>query len=275
MNYTAGIDVGSTYTKAVILDADHQIVGRAMLHTGFRLAEAAETAFRKAREQAGIGEDGVAYVVSTGIGRHQVSFSDTQVTDLSAHARGACYFFPKTRTVLDVGGQTMKASRVDGVGKVRSFRLNDKCAAGTGAFLEKTARYMGFSIEEISPLIETSKEPVTISSVCAVFAESEVINHISNGCAPSDIMHGAIVSLVDRSAQLMKRVQMEPEYTLVGGILRIQTMARVVSKRLKVEVNVPPGDMPQYTAAVGAALLAQRRLQKLAEVAAVLDSVEG
>ena len=275
MNYTAGIDVGSTYTKAVILDADHQIVGRAMLHTGFRLAEAAETAFRKAREQAGIGEDGVAYVVSTGIGRHQVSFSDTQVTDLSAHARGACYFFPKTRTVLDVGGQTMKASRVDGVGKVRSFRLNDKCAAGTGAFLEKTARYMGFSIEEISPLIETSKEPVTISSVCAVFAESEVINHISNGCAPSDIMHGAIVSLVDRSAQLMKRVQMEPEYTLVGGILRIQTMARVVSKRLKVEVNVPPGDMPQYTAAVGAALLAQRRLQKLAEVAAEPDSVEG
>lgn len=275
MNYTAGIDVGSTYTKAVILDADHQIVGRAMLHTGFRLAEAAETAFCKAREQAGIGEAGVAYVVSTGIGRHQVSFSDTQVTDLSAHARGACYFFPKTRTVLDVGGQTMKASRVDGVGKVRSFRLNDKCAAGTGAFLEKTARYMGFSIEEISPLIETSKEPVTISSVCAVFAESEVINHISNGCAPSDIMHGAIVSLVDRSAQLMKRVQMEPEYTLVGGILRIQTMARVVSKRLKVEVNVPPGDMPQYTAAVGAALLAQRRLQKLAEVAAEPDSVEG
>jgi (R)-2-hydroxyacyl-CoA dehydratese activating ATPase len=275
MNYTAGIDVGSTYTKAVILDADHQVAGRAMLHTGFRLAEAAETAFREAREQAGIGEDGVAYVVSTGIGRHQVSFSDTQVTDLSAHARGACYFFPKTRTVLDVGGQTMKASRVDGAGKVRSFRLNDKCAAGTGAFLEKTARYMGFSIEEISPLIETSKEPVTISSVCAVFAESEVINHISNGCAPSDIMHGAIVSLVDRSAQLMKRVQMEPEYTLVGGILRIQTMARVVSKRLKVEVNVPPGDMPQYTAAIGAALLAQRRLQKLAEVAEEPDSVEG
>jgi predicted CoA-substrate-specific enzyme activase len=275
MNYTAGVDVGSTYTKAVILDADHQIAGRAMLHTGFRLAEAAETAFRKAREQAGIGEDGVAYVVSTGIGRHQVSFSDTQVTDLSAHARGACYFFPKTRTILDVGGQTMKASRVDGVGKVRSFRLNDKCAAGTGAFLEKTARYLGFSIEEISPLIETSKEPVTISSVCAVFAESEVINHISNGCAPSDIMHGAIVSLVDRSAQLMKRVGMEPEYTLVGGILRIQTMARVVSKRLKVDVNVPPGDMPQYTAAVGAALLAQRRLQKLAEVAAEPDSVEG
>jgi predicted CoA-substrate-specific enzyme activase len=275
MNYTAGIDVGSTYTKAVILDADHQVAGRAMLHTGFRLAEAAETAFREAREQAGIGEDRVAYVVSTGIGRHQVSFSDTQVTDLSAHARGACYFFPKTRTVLDVGGQTMKASRVDGAGKVRSFRLNDKCAAGTGAFLEKTARYMGFSIEEISPLIETSKEPVTISSVCAVFAESEVINHISNGCAPSDIMHGAIVSLVDRSAQLMKRVQMEPEYTLVGGILRIQTMARVVSKRLKVEVNVPPGDMPQYTAAIGAALLAQRRLQKLAEVAEEPDSVEG
>ena len=266
MSYTAGVDVGSTYTKAVILNADNQIVGRAVLHTGFKLAEAAAAALRQAREQAGLPDDGIAYIVSTGIGRHQVPFSDTQVTDLSAHARGACYFFPNTRTVLDVGGQTMKASRVDGVGKVRSFRLNDKCAAGTGAFLEKTARYMGYGIEEISPLVETSKEPVAISSVCAVFAESEVINHISNGCSPADIMHGAIVSLVDRSAQLMKRVQMEPEYTLVGGILRISTMARVVSHRLKAAVNVPPGDMPQYTAAVGAAPLAQRRLHKLAEV---------
>ncbi len=265
MKHTAGIDVGSTYTKAAILSAENEIVGRAMVHTGFKLAEAAATAFRLAREQAGVPEDGVGYVVSTGIGRHQVAFSDTQVTDLSAHARGACYFFPNTKTILDVGGQTMKASRVDGVGKVRSFRLNDKCAAGTGAFLEKTARYMGYNIEEISPLIETSKEPVAISSVCAVFAESEVINHISNGCAPADIMHGAIVSLVDRSAQLMKRVQMEPEYTLVGGILRVSTMARVVSKKLKVAVNVPPGDMAQYTAAVGAALLAQRRLHKIAD----------
>ena len=263
MTYTAGIDVGSTYTKAIVLSEDGRIVGKAMGNTGFRLTEAAQSAFAEACAGAGLRQDDIAYVVSTGYGRYQVPFRDSQATDLSAQARGAVYFFPKTRTILDVGGQTMKASRLDEQGRVRAFRLNDKCAAGTGAFLEKTARYLGYNITEIGPLIETSKEAVAISSVCAVFAESEVINHVSSGCAPGDIMHGAIASLVERSAQLMKRVQMEPEYTLVGGMLRFSTMARVVSGKVKAPVNVPPGDMAQYTAAVGAAILAQRRLAKL------------
>lgn len=267
--YTAGIDVGSTYTKAVIFSEEGRIVGRGMVNTGFRLADASKRAYYQALAQAGLAEHHVGYVVSTGYGRFQVPFRDVQVTDLSAQARGATFFFPRTKTVLDVGGQTMKASRLD-QGKVRSFRLNDKCAAGTGAFLEKTARYLNYKIEEIGPLIATSKEPVTISSVCAVFAESEVINHVSSGATPADIMHGAIVSLVDRSVQLMKRVQMEPEYTVVGGILRFETMVRVVGEKLNATVNVPPGDLVQYTAAVGAAILAQQRLKKLqsGEVAA-------
>lgn len=260
--FTAGIDVGSTYTKAAILGADGQLVGKGIVNTGFRLPEAAGQAFHQALDRAGVAESDVAYTVSTGYGRFQVPFRDVQVTDLSAQARGACYFFPKTMTVLDVGGQTMKASRLDGNGKVRSFRLNDKCAAGTGAFLEKTARYLGYRIEEIGPLISTSREPVGISSVCAVFAESEVINHVSAGCTPADIMHGAIVSLVDRSVQLMKRAQMEPEFTLVGGILRFDTMVRVIRERLNAHANVPPDDLAQYTAAVGAAILGQRRLRK-------------
>jgi predicted CoA-substrate-specific enzyme activase len=251
----------------VILREDGQLVGKGITNTGFRLVEAAMRAYQQALAQAGLTESDVAYVVSTGYGRYQVPFRDVQVTDLTAHARGACFLFPNTRTVLDVGGQTMKASRLDERGKVRSFRLNDKCAAGTGAFLEKTARYLGYNIEEIGPLIATSKEVVPISGVCAVFAESEVINHLSSGCAPADIMHGAIVSLVDRSIQLMKRVRMEPEFTLVGGIMRFETMVRVVSERLKADVNVPPGDLVQYTGAIGAAVLAHRRLQKLRFVA--------
>lgn len=261
--YTAGIDVGSTYTKAILLDAQGKIVGKGMNATGFRLAEAASQAYELALTEAGLDASAVSYVAGTGYGRFQIPFCDVQVTDLSAQARGAFYFFPNTRTVLDVGGQTMKASRLGERGKVRQFRLNDKCAAGTGAFLEKTARYMGYRIEEIGPLIDTSKDAVGISSVCAVFAESEVINHVSSGSTPADIMHGAIVSLVDRSVQLMKRVQMEPEFTLVGGILRFDTMVRVVRERLKTNANVPPGDLPQYTGALGAAILAQRRLQKL------------
>lgn len=264
MIFTAGIDVGSTYTKAVIMSEDQKLLGKGMVITGFKLIEAAQRAYNLALEQTGLTEDKVSYIATTGYGRFLVPFRDVYVTDLSAHARGACYFFPNTRTVLDVGGQTMKASKVELGGKVKSFRLNDKCAAGTGAFLEKTARYMNYKIEEIGPLMATSKEPVTISSVCAVFAESEVINWVSAGATPADIMHGAMVSLVDRSVQLMKRVGAEPEYTLVGGILRFETMARVVSEKLNAKVNVPPGNWPQFTAAVGAAILAHRRLQKLA-----------
>jgi predicted CoA-substrate-specific enzyme activase len=260
---TAGLDVGSTYTKAVIQAEDGEILGKALTSTGFRLREVARTIYEQALEDAGLAEDDVSYVIATGAGRHQVDFKDLQVTDLTAGARGAGFLFPGTRTILDVGGQTMKASRVDEAAKVLSFRLNDKCAAGTGAFLEKTARYMGYDTEEISALMTTSKEPVPISGVCAVFAESEVINHLSLGTAPADIMQGAIESLTGRSVQLMKRVRADPEFTLIGGILRFETMGRAVSEMLEAEVNVPDGDMVQFVSALGCAILARRRLEKL------------
>ena len=263
MTITAGIDVGSTYIKAILLDEEKRILSRDLRPTGFRLAESARAAFQACLEQAGLTEQDVRYVVATGIGRHQVEFKDLHVTDLTATARGAGFLFPGTRTVLDVGGQTMKASRIDNVFQVLSFRLNDKCAAGTGAFLEKTARYMGFTTEEIGPLVLTSKEPVPISGVCAVFAESEVINHLSLGTPPSEIMQGAIESLTDRSVQLMKRVKGEAEYTLVGGILRFETMARTVRKQLDSEVNVPDPDTVQFVAALGSAILGHRRLAML------------
>ncbi len=263
MSFTAGIDVGSTYTKAVILDGDGEIAARAMLSTGCRLAEAATQAYEQALALSGLTERDIAYVASTGFGRYQVAFRDVQVTDITAQARGARYLFPATKTVLDVGGQTMKASRLDERGKVVSFRVNDKCAAGTGAFLEKTARYMGYETAQIGALTSTSTTPVTISSVCAVFAESEVINHVSEGQTPADIMHGAIASLADRAVQLMKRVKMEPEFTLLGGILRFATMEAVMHHRLKHEVNVPPDDLAQFTGAIGAAILAHQRLNKV------------
>jgi (R)-2-hydroxyacyl-CoA dehydratese activating ATPase len=266
MIYTAGIDVGSTYTKAVILNEVDEIAGRAMSPTGFKLREASHQVYHDALESSGLLETDVRYVVATGYGRHMVPFSDVQVTDLTAGARGTMFLFPGTRTILDVGGQTMKATRIDETAKVKSFRLNDKCAAGTGAFLEKTARYMGYNTREIGPLVATSKHPAPISGVCAVFAESEVINHLSQGIYPADIMQGAISSLVDRSIQLMKRVKLEPEFTLIGGILRFETMAQVVRQELGADVNVPAGDLVQYVCALGAALLGRRRLQKLREL---------
>ncbi|MCP3902267.1 MAG: 2-hydroxyglutaryl-CoA dehydratase [Planctomycetes bacterium] len=263
MTITAGIDVGSTYTKAVIINDGREILGQRMRPTGFKLEEASRGTFDGALDDAGLSADDVEYLIATGSGRHQVAFKDVHVTDLTASARGAAFLFPGTRTVLDVGGQTMKASRLDETAKVKSFRLNDKCAAGTGAFLEKTARYMGFTTKEIGPLMATSKESVPISGVCAVFAESEVINHLSLGTPPSDIMQGAIESLVGRSVQLIKRVKAQPEFTLIGGILRFDTMADAVREQLKAEVNVPEPEMVQFVAALGAAILGQIRLRKL------------
>jgi predicted CoA-substrate-specific enzyme activase len=261
MTLVAGIDVGSTYTKCVVLDG-HDIVGTAMRSTGFLLAAAADKVLAESLAAAGRDRAEVGYVVATGTGRHQVPFKDVHVTDLTAAARGARHHFPGTRTVLDIGGQTMKASRLDDAGKVKSFRLNDKCAAGTGAFLEKTARYMGFSTEEIGALLATSKAPVPISGVCAVFAESEVINHLSLGTPPADIMQGAIESLVGRSVQLLKRAHAEPEYTLVGGILRFGSLARAVAERLGHAVNVLDGAAVQRVAAHGAAILGRLRLAR-------------
>jgi (R)-2-hydroxyacyl-CoA dehydratese activating ATPase len=265
MSITAGIDVGSTYSKAAVVGADGALLGIGIAATGFRLDEAAEAALAQACEAAGVERGEIAYLASTGYGRYMVSRRDVQVTDLTAQAWGARRFFPRTRTVLDVGGQTMKAMRLDERGKVQSFRLNDKCAAGTGAFLEKTARYLGFRIEEMVDTVTDGEaaEPVPISGVCAVFAESEVINHVSAGASPNEIMHGAMRSLVQRSVQLMKRVKMEPEFTLVGGIMRFPTMIRVMREHLSEGVNVPPEALVQYTGAIGAAVLARRRLERV------------
>ncbi len=260
---TAGLDVGSTYTKVVIQDGGGEILAMEMAPTGFRLREIAREVYDRTLASAGLAESDIDYVIATGSGRHQVDFKNVHVTDLTAAARGAGFLFPGTRTILDIGGQTMKASRVDEAAQVVSFRLNDKCAAGTGAFLEKTARYMGYSTEEIGALMTTSKEPVPISGVCAVFAESEVINHLSMGTPPADIMQGAIESLTNRSVQLMKRVRAEPEYTLIGGILRFETLGREVSHQLDAEVNIPAGEMVQFVSALGCAILARRRLEKL------------
>lgn len=265
LRVTAGIDVGSTYTKVLLLREDRVILGRALEPTGFRLTEVAEGSLARLVASAGLESEQVGYVVATGYGRHQAPFADIHATDLTASARGARFLFPDTQTVLDVGGQTMKATRIDERGKVKTFRLNDKCAAGTGAFLEKTARYLGYATEEIGPLVATSKEFPSISGVCAVFAESEVINHLSQGVAPADIMHGAIVSLVGRSVQLMKRARMEAPFTLIGGILRYETMARVARESLSGVVHVPDGDLPQFVPALGAAWLGQQRLTKIAD----------
>lgn len=261
MTYTIGLDIGSTYTKGVILDSDERIVARHMKPSGSRLQEVAAEVKKETARVAGIEEGDIAYCITTGFGRHQFADRDLQVTDLTAAARGATFQFPATRTILDIGGQTMKASRIDAAKKVRTFRLNDKCASGTGMFLEKTVRYMGFDTEDIDGLLENATEAVSISGVCTVFAESEVINHLSNSVSPDNIMLGAGMSLMGRSVQLLRRVKVEEQLTLVGGILRWGRIAQAISENLKIEVNVAEGDLPQYTSALGCAILGHLRLR--------------
>ena len=261
MSYTIGLDIGSTYTKGVILDSDERIVARHMKPSGSRLQEVAAEVKKETARVAGIEEGDISYCITTGFGRHQFADRDLQVTDLTAAARGATFQFPGTRTILDIGGQTMKASRIDAAKKVRTFRLNDKCASGTGMFLEKTVRYMGFDTKDIDGLLENATEAVSISGVCTVFAESEVINHLSNSVSPDNIMLGAGMSLMGRSVQLLRRVKIEEELTLVGGILRWGRIAQAISENLKIEVNVAEGDLPQYTSALGCAILGHLRLR--------------
>lgn len=271
--YTLGLDIGSTYTKGIILDDKNNIVARSMKPSGARLQEAAAEVKREAARLAGLEVRDIAYCITTGYGRHQFDDRDLQVTDLTAAAQGASFLFPNTRTVLDIGGQTMKASRIDAVKKVKTFRLNDKCASGTGMFLEKTVRYMGFDTEDIDGLLENATEAVSISGVCTVFAESEVINHLSNSVSPENIMFGAGMSLMGRSVQLLKRVKIEEELTLVGGILRWGRIAQAISEDLKIKVNVAEGDLPQFTSALGCAILGHLRLRTSPSSRAKLQAV--
>jgi predicted CoA-substrate-specific enzyme activase len=261
----AGIDIGSTYSKAVVIDGSGKVVGRAVRRTGFKLAQASEAVFDELVADAGLTREQVTYVASTGYGRHTVPFRNTQLTELTAHAHAAVHLFPGTRTILDIGGQDIKAIRVDGNGRVKAFRLNDKCAAGTGAFLEKTARYLGLTTDDIGPYASRSTNPKPVSSVCAVFAESEVISHLANGVPAEDIMMGAMVALGGRAVQLMRRVGLEPGFMLTGGMTRNSAMIKALEENLKAKLSVASDGLGQLNGALGAALLGLRRAQKLIE----------
>ncbi len=263
MTYVVGLDIGSTYTKAIMLDGDCKVAGTAVRRTGFKLAQASEAVFEDLLANAGRKREDVIYVGATGYGRYTVPFRHAQITELTAHAQAAVHLFPDTRTILDIGGQDIKAIKVDGEGRVKAFRLNDKCAAGTGAFLEKTARYLGLTTQDIGPYAMRSTDPKSISSVCAVFAESEVISHLSNGIPAEDIMMGAMISLGGRAVQLMRRVGLEPGFMLTGGMTRNEAMVRALEQALGERFHVAPNGLGQLNGAYGAAYLGLRRVQKL------------
>lgn len=264
--YTAGIDLGSRMTKAVILSEDGTLMSKSKAPTGVDITGAAEKSLQKALDEAGLNRDEVVYVASTGFGRYQVPFRDIQITEMTCHAKGAIAEFPKTRSILDVGAQNSRAMRVEPNSRVEAFRMNDKCASGAGRFLERVSKSLELELEDIGHLSLQAKDPQEISSVCAVLAESEVINHVTEGRTPEDILAGAHKSIADRVANLLKQMGVEEEVTLTGGISNNLGMVRALEQSLGIKMNVSKA--AEYAGAHGAALWAIDRWHKKNEKAA-------
>lgn len=271
----AGIDVGSGLTKAVILqrrrDDAPRVIGRALVRTGTDLNGTARRAFERALEAAGVGSGEVAYIAATGFGRASVSFRDIQITDITSAARGAWHLLPGTRSVLDIGSQSTRAISLTDGGKVHLFKSNDKCAAGSGSFIVRAARYLQVELEDVGALSLRATNPQPISSVCAVLAESEIINHVSAGVSVEDILRGIHNSLADRAALLLRRVGLGADLTFIGGVARQQGMIRALEDRLNIPVRVP--EECEYVCALGAALLGLQRYEALSRQRAVTQGV--
>ena len=254
MAYAAGVDVGSTQTKAVIVDEQKNLVARALTGTGANVIQAAQNAFEQALREAGLEEQEVEFVVGTGYGRYKVTFGNTQVTEISCHGRGAVHMFPDTRTVVDMGGQDTKAISVSPDGEILDFCMNDKCAAGTGRFLGAAASALDIALDDLGPTALRGERPVKISTTCTVFAESEVLSWLGKGKKIEDILLGVHKSIAARSAGLLRRVGIEEQVTFTGGVARNTAMVHTLNERLGLEVNV--SDESHYMGALGAALFA-------------------
>ncbi|MBI3983653.1 MAG: 2-hydroxyglutaryl-CoA dehydratase [Gemmatimonadetes bacterium] len=254
MAYAAGVDVGSTQTKAVILDEHRAIVARSLTETGANVIRAAERAYAEALQTARLREEEVEFVVGTGYGRYKVTFGNTQVTEISCHGRGAVQMFPRSRTVLDMGGQDTKAIRVSAAGEILDFCMNDKCAAGTGRFLGAAASALDIPLDQLGPTALRGERPVKISTTCTVFAESEVLSWLGKGKKIEDILLGVHQSIAARSMGLLRRVGIEEEVTFTGGVARNGAMVAALTERLGQVLNV--SDDSHYIGAVGAALFA-------------------
>ncbi len=259
MAYGAGVDVGSTQTKAVIVDERGQVAGRSLIETGANVVVAAERAFEAAKADARLQEMEVTFVAGTGYGRYRITFGDIQVTEISCHGRGAVHVFPNTRSVVDMGGQDTKAIRVDPSGTIVDFCMNDKCAAGTGRFLGAAAAALEIPLEELGPTSLRGEKPVAISTTCTVFAESEVLSWLARGKKIEDILAGVHRSTVSRAMGLMRRVGIEREVTFTGGVSKNTGIVAALNEALGFEVNVSPDS--HFMGALGAALFALDHIQ--------------
>ena len=250
MTITAGIDIGSTASKAVVMK-DKEILGAIIGPSSTNPAKTARSIFEEALEKGGVAESDVVYSVGTGYGRAHVPFANENISEISCHGRGAHFFLPSVRTILDIGGQDTKAICVDDRGALLDFSMNDKCAAGTGRFLEAIIRNMEIGLDDLEGLHFQEGEPCTISSMCSVFAESEVINLVNEGVEVPRIIKGLHISLANRVASLAKRVGLIEDVTVTGGVAKNRGVIDALAKKLKIDIKAfPDGVDPQLVGAV-------------------------
>ena len=252
--FVVGLDSGSTSTNAVVMNEAREIVASVVIRTGAKAGASAERAYREVLERAGITPDQVACTIATGYGRVSIPFADENVTEISCHGRGAHYFNPAVRTILDIGGQDSKAIHVNAAGEVTDFAMNDKCAAGTGRFLEMIARSLEISLDELGPAALESKKRLEIASMCSVFAESEVISLIANNEEKPDIAAGVCRAVAGKAYSLIRRVGLEGAYMMTGGVAQNPGVVRAVEELIGEKLFIC--DDPEIVGATGAALLA-------------------
>lgn len=257
---TAGVDIGSTASKAVVFagaEIAAQVVGPSSADPRRTAREMYETALA----QAGVRAADVACIVGTGYGRTLVDFATRNISEITCHGRGAQFLVPSVRTVIDVGGQDTKVISVDAGGNLLDFVMNDKCAAGTGRFLEAMSRSMGVPIERMADYYRTTEEACTITSMCSVFAESEVISLLNDGVDAARIVRGLLESLASRVATLGRRLGLVDDVVMTGGVAKNAGVRDAVAKRLGIRLKAFEGTDPQLVGAIGAALIATELCQ--------------
>ncbi|MGA3174919.1 MAG: acyl-CoA dehydratase activase [Syntrophorhabdales bacterium] len=252
MHYSLGIDIGSGFSKAVVC-ADRVVLSSAVIPSGGSYKQAAAAVAEAALGKAGLSAAAVSFTTATGYGAGAVDFADQSVTDISCHASGVHHLFPSAKTVVDIGAQFSKAISVDGSGRITNFILNEKCAGGSGRFLQVIARILHIEVEEIGELSMASKNPVEFTTGCAVFAESEAVSRIAEGALPADILAGVHKAMASKIVNLVTRVGLTRDIVITGGGARDIGLVKTIEAELGTDVLVP--EQPQITAALGAALM--------------------
>ena len=267
--YFAGVDIGSTMTKVVLMDKAGNLLSFIKGPTGAEHRQLANEVMRQALEQARLQIDDISYIVATGYGRLNVPFADRQITELSCHARGVSSLFPDARTAIDIGGQDAKCMKIQD-GRLVSFVMNDKCAAGTGRFLEVTAATLAIKLEDMGEISLKATENIQISNLCTIFAQQEVVALLSRGEKLENILAGLHNALASRVAALARRLGIERDLVLTGGVAKNIGMVKAMKESLGCEVLVP--EEPLLTGALGAAILAKETYMKAVRAGEVLPT---